>query len=661
MSASPCQRHGRSGFAAPHPLIGTAFVFWVCLLGRAAAQPQPLPLPPPQPLLQPQPPACPIGGLPTCLPTLPDQPHRPPIGPEALTSFIDSLSVKDGVFEVVVGQGRILTTKEDIATRKGAAMIAVGSPYIIDFVMVSPRQLRIIGLRLGTTDLSITTSDNRTYSVEVRVVADLDVLRGQLKCIFPDASIRLGQIRDHIVVEGEARDNFQIARILQTIQAYLLSIRSIEVQTSTGNLSAQPPPPAAKQAQPPPGQGGEAAPPAKKEGEAAVHAPELKPVSFEEMEQVAQLPLPGMGGVPGTGPSAGGALSSFTPLLPYSPGFASLAAAQVTVPMPQIINLLRVPGTQQVLLKVRVAELNRSALRQIGADWTILNPKNLNMVSTAIGGATVVGNGTVAGGSASGDINGPSNTFFTIFPPGHFEMFFSALRQNSLAKILAEPNLIAMNGHQASFLAGGQFPVPVPQAVTGGAGTTVTVQFQEFGVRLAFVPYILDNEIIRLAVDPEVSTVDTTLSTTLVPGGSPVPGLDTRKAHTVVEMQQGQTLAIAGLMQLTLNAQTTRIPFFGDLPILGPFFQNSTSQRTEKELLVLVTPYLISPMKAGQVPPTPGDEVNEPNDLEFYLLHRIQGRTGRDWRSTTDYTGRILSHCLKMEMDHVQGPHGFCE
>jgi pilus assembly protein CpaC len=312
-----------------------------------------------------------------------------------------------------------------------------------------------------------------------------------------------------------------------------------------------------------------------------------------------------------------------------------------------------------VLLKVRIAELNRSALRQIGADWTILNHNNLNMVSTAIGGATVIGNGTVSGGTASGDINGPSNTFFTIFPPGQFEMFFSALRQNSLAKILAEPNLIAMNGHRASFLAGGQFPVPVPQAVTGGAGTTVTVQFQPFGVQLMFVPYILDNEIIRLAVSPTVSTVDTTLSTTLVPGGSPVPGLNTRTAQTVVEMQQGQTLAIAGLLQLTLNAQTTRIPFFGDLPILGPFFQNSTDQRVEKELLVLVTPYLVSPTKPGQVPPTPGDEVNEPNDLEFYLLHRIEGRTGRDWRATTDYAGRGIRPFLKLEMDHVQGPHGF--
>jgi pilus assembly protein CpaC len=609
----------------------------------------------------PQPPACPIGGLPTCLPLLPDQAHRPPAGPEALTSFIDSLTVKDGVFEVVVGEGRVLTLKEDIATAKGAAMIATGSPYIIDFVVVSPRQLRIIGLRLGTTDLAITTSDNRTYSVIVRVVADLDVLRGQLKSIFPDATIRLGQIRDHIVVEGEARDNFQIARIMQIIQAYVLSIRGMEVQSATGNLGAPPPPPAAKQAEPPPGQGGEAAPPPKKEGQAAALGQELKPVNFEAAEQVAQLP--GYGGVAGAAaPAAGGLGGGVTALLPYSQGFAQLATAQSSVPFPQIINLLRVPGTQQVLLKVRVAELNRTALRQIGADWTIFNTKNGNIVSTAsLSGASIIGNAITGGPGASSVTSGGPNTFFTIFPPGEFEQFFSVLRQNALTKILAEPNLIAMNGHTASFLAGGQFPVPVPQAVTGGAGTTVTVNFQSFGVQLSFLPFILDNEIIRLQVSPSVSTVDTTLSTTLVPGGSPVPGLNIRQANTTVELQQGQTLAIAGLLQLTLTGQTTRIPLFGDLPILGPFFQNTTGQRVEKELLVLVTPYLVNPMRPGQVPPTPGDEVNEPNDLEFYLLHRIEGRTGRDWRSTTSYAGRLVRPFLKLEMDHVQGPHGFCE
>ena len=217
---------------------------------------------------------------------------------------------------------------------------------------------------------------------------------------------------------------------------------------------------------------------------------------------------------------------------------------------------------------------------------------------------------------------------------------FNALRTNGLLKILAEPNLVAFNGQKASFLAGGEYPVPVPQVSASGVAPTVTVQFKEFGVRLGFVPYILDGDRIRLTVAPEVSQIDFSIAVTLVAGGSPVPGLDTRKALTTVELEQGQTLAIAGLLQLQLNGTTHRIPGLGDLPIIGPFFSNTSSSRTEKELVVLVTPYLIEPMHHDQVPPTPGDEVKEPNDLELFFLNRIESRTGKDFRD--DQVGRRL-------------------
>ena len=192
-----------------------------------------------------------------------------------------------------------------------------------------------------------------------------------------------------------------------------------------------------------------------------------------------------------------------------------------------------------------------------------------------------------------------------------------ALRRNSLLKILAEPNLVAFNGQQASFLAGGEFPVPIPQVGAAGVAPVVTVRFKEFGVRLGFVPYILDGDRIRLTVAPEVSQIDFTIAVTLVAGGSPVPGLNTRKALTTVELEQGQTLAIAGLLQLQMDGTTQRIPGLGDLPIIGPFFSNTTSERIEKELVVLVTPYLVEPMKHDQVPPTPGDEVKEPAAVRF--------------------------------------------
>ena len=254
-------------------------------------------------------------------------------------------------------------------------------------------------------------------------------------------------------------------------------------------------------------------------------------------------------------------------------------------------------------------------------------------------------------------------TVFGIFPPSEFAFFLSALRKNSLVRILAEPNLIAMNGQAASFLAGGEFPVPIPQTTTGGVGTSVTVTFKEFGVRLNFVPTILNGDTIRLSVDPEVSSIDFSIGAVLVPGGTPVPGLNVRKAHTTVELTQGQTLAIAGLLQLTLDAQTTRIPGLGDLPVLGPFFSNTTHNRLEKELVILVSPYLVEPLQPDQVPPTPGDEVKTPTDCEFYLLNRIEGRTGLDWRSTTEYDDalRVLRCIQRLEKDHVRGPYGYCD
>jgi pilus assembly protein CpaC len=253
-------------------------------------------------------------------------------------------------------------------------------------------------------------------------------------------------------------------------------------------------------------------------------------------------------------------------------------------------------------------------------------------------------------------------TVFGIFRAGNFMFTFDALRRNSLLKILAEPNLVAFNGQLASFLAGGEFPVPVPQVGAAGVAPVVTVRFKEFGVRLGFLPYILDGDRIRLTVSPEVSQIDFTIAVTLVQGGSPVPGLNTRKAITTVELEQGQTLAIAGLMQLQMDGTTQRIPGLGDLPVIGPFFSNTSGDRIEKELVVLVTPYLIEPMNHGQVPPTPGDEVKEPNDLELFLLNRIEGRTGNDFRSTTKWDDVYhLRDLFKLEKKYIQGPVGFSE
>src|SRR5208283_116435 len=169
---------------------------------------------------------------------------------------------------------------------------------------------------------------------------------------------------------------------------------------------------------------------------------------------------------------------------------------------------VRVPGAQQVMLQVRVAELDRTAMRQIGADMLGVNPSTGNIYGTNIAGSTITASGLLGLGgltSAASGAAGPNTTAFGIFPSSNFEILIRALRQNSLLTIMAEPNLVAMNGMQASFLAGGQFPVPVTQGGTGSANT-VTVEWKSFGVLLNFTPYVLADESIRLSVNPEVSS-----------------------------------------------------------------------------------------------------------------------------------------------------------
>jgi pilus assembly protein CpaC len=541
-------------------------------------------------------------------------PTKEPRPAEVLSKFVDKLQGSETAFEVIVGQGKILNLKEDLgaAGKPMLPLLAVGDPAIVGLVVVNPRQIRVVGQRLGVTDLSVTTAANKTYIFEVHVVADLDILRNQLHSLFPDASLRLAQIRDQIVVEGQARDGAQVARIIETIRAYGTSIQLSMARQALGTAQGQ--------------------------GRQGPAAPEGDPGTLP-----APQPIPG-GLAPGLG--RGGTQALGGPI--------------------RVLNLIRVPTSSQVLLKVRIAELERTALRQIGTDILYVNPSTGATVGTQIGGATINSVATATGrlltASATTTSAQMATTAFGIFEGADFALFLSALRRNSLVKILAEPNLVALNGQQASFLAGGEFPVPVPQYSAGGAAATVTVQFKEFGVRLGFLPFILDGGVIRLTVDPEVSNIDPALAATLVPGGQPVPGIDTRRTHTTVEMREGQTLMISGLLQLQLNANTSRIPGLGDLPFVGPLFSNTSSTRTETELVVLVTPYLIEPMNPGEVGPTPGDDVGEPTDLELYLRNRIESRKGVDFRSTLSWNDPLhLRALFHLENRHLYGPHGFAD
>lgn len=543
---------------------------------------------------------------------LPEVSEAPTRSAAEVGQFLESLGTNDAAMEVLVGQGRLLTLKTSlVAAGKSAPVIAVGDPSVVDFQVVGPRQIRVIGQRIGQTDLSITTADGETHSFEVAVVLDLKLLSARLKAVFPEAQLKLGQIAGHVVVEGQARDSRQVANIVKTIEVYLESTRTSQARRVTGTSTA------GGGASGQPGAGGAGSRP---------------PAAFED------APPPGI---------------EEEPLADVGAENQNLRVSGQTA-TPRVINLIQVPGSQQVMLKVQVAELNRTSLRNLGV--SALFSDGTTAIGSNIGGKA-------AAASALPFLSPATTIAGTVLSNGKsFNYWIDALRRNNVLKVLAEPTLVAYHGHEASFLAGGEFPVPVPQGGGGGVGGAgaVTVQFKEFGVRLNFVPYIMDDEVIRLTVSPEVSTIDRANQISIVAGGDPIPGLNSRKLTTTVEMRHGQTLAMAGLLQVTLEATTIRIPGLGDTPVIGALFSNNTGVRQEKELVILVTPYLVEPRSADECLPLPGDEVNEPNDLEFYLLQRIESRVGRDFRSTTkwDNPQRWVER-LKLEQRYVAGPHGY--
>src|SRR5271165_6307595 len=267
-------------------------------------------------------------------------------------------------------------------------------------------------------------------------------------------------------------------------------------------------------------------------------------------------------------------------------------------------------GAEEVLLEVKFAEVDRTALTNVG----------INLFSTGAGNTigTVTtgqfGGFTSAPISDSTGVTGPFTTTTTISnllnlfffnPQVHLGAVIAALQAQNLLQILAEPNLVAVNGKEASFLAGGEFPFPVVQPGAGGIAT-VTVQFREFGVRLKFTPVIQPNGNIHLHVIPEVSTLDFADAVTV--SGTTVPAISTRKADTEFELQDGQSFVIAGLMDNRVSYVGNKIPGLGDIPILGNFFKSKSAQKSNSELMVLCTVHRVSPstqMPKGPVMPLP--------------------------------------------------------
>lgn len=268
---------------------------------------------------------------------------------------------------------------------------------------------------------------------------------------------------------------------------------------------------------------------------------------------------------------------------------------------------------RQILLEVKIAEVDRTRLDQIGFNFLSTGAGNtLGTLSTqqfgpitGAGGSAVQVTGGTSGTSGSFGLSDLLNIF--IFNPSiNFGAVIKALQENSVLQILAEPNLLALSGSKASFLAGGEFPFPVVQ---GGQNLgVVTIQFRPFGVRLDFNGTIGDDDTVRLQVAPEVSSLDFTNAVTV--SGFTIPAIATRRAETEVELRDGQSFAIAGLLNQQETAQLSKIPGIGDIPILGKLFQSRSIQKSKSELVVLVTPRIVDPITSGaQMTATPAPVV----------------------------------------------------
>jgi pilus assembly protein CpaC len=302
----------------------------------------------------------------------------------------------------------------------------------------------------------------------------------------------------------------------------------------------------------------------------------------------------------------------------------ALALAEVHLPKDgKILNLVEVAGVHQVMLEVRVAEISKAVVRRLGFNFNYLGGAGKGLGIGLLNQLTRLPDNLLPSFSAPNpmEVSDPINAIFRFLSKGTtWTVFVDALKERGLVKVLAEPTLITLSGKTANFLAGGEFPVPVPQP--GSGGIAITIEYKPFGVGLHFTPTVLSNKKISMEVSPEVSDLDFTTATLV--SGLVIPGLSTRRVSTTIELADGQSFAIAGLLKDDLREIASGYPILGDIPILGALFRSTSFRKNETELIIIVTPHLVKPLDmTKQTLPT--DQYIEPDDFEFYLLGHLEG------------------------------------
>jgi pilus assembly protein CpaC len=317
------------------------------------------------------------------------------------------------------------------------------------------------------------------------------------------------------------------------------------------------------------------------------------------------------------------------------------------------VDVTRIAGVQQVQLKVRIAEASRTALRELAA-------------GALIGGNSVFGGVQSPGGTPFQPINiqprpgapvgdpqfmygnNPVTSATTLFAGvtgADLEVYLQALSENRYIRLLAEPNLVAVSGESATFLVGGEFPIPIVQGSVVGGGSTITIEYKEFGIRLNFRPEVLGDGKIRLEVAPEVSELSQIGA--LNQNGFTIPSLVTRRSSTTVELSSGQSFATAGLLRSLEQATVARIPVLGDMPVFGALFRSVRYEQAQTELVIMVTANLVEPLYDGMDRPMPGDLHEAPNDWELFMNGQTAGAVA---------IGSPMARLKTLGLEGIRGP-----
>ncbi len=522
------------------------------------------------------------------------------LGPRGLRAAI-VISAAAVVLAAIAGTAGVAGAEQTLSLTKGqyftlylqaeVERVTVGDPQVLTTQVISPQKIRLLGLEYGVTNVLVDYVEGGTDNFSVMVAIDVAPLRGQLQRLMPnERDIRVRANLGTIIMEGEVSTRTAMETAIDLARPFA-GLKEASVHRVAEDV-AKPEQLTAETESFDPSD----VPEASSESSTSVSGGRVKTPGDRGREPGQQVPDPEL--------------------------------------VPNIINLMTIAESQQVLLQVQIAEVSTRILKEMGVNFSVIDKNANTAASTFVGGVVTPGsfNLPIGGRGPLGLIDSTAGTPEARILHSGDTLSFSAiidlLHETGLARLLAEPNLIARSGQEASFLAGGEFPIPIVQNISSGgtssSGGAITVQFKEFGVRLNFVPTVLGDDELSLTVRPEVSDLD--FANGVVLSGFRIPGLNVRRATTTVELRSGQSYAIAGLLDHRMRETVSEIPGFGDIPILGPLFRSSAFEKRESELLILITPRLIRPLDPEEVPVLPGADYVEPTDYDFYLWGRLEGR-----------------------------------